>query len=125
MRRHYRKSNLAALSGLRRPGGRLVLGLVALLAWPLLARLGAALLARPRLRLRLPALFAALLLALAHQLLLAVRSASEAGRLRVHGLYERPGRSERAVGDISRVAAVHRRLRSDRPGSWTRSVGRL
>src|ERR1700687_437942 len=65
-----RESNLAALSGLRRPGRRLLLGLVALLAWPLLARLGATLLARPRLRLRLPALFAVLLLALAHQFLL-------------------------------------------------------
>src|ERR1700694_143630 len=71
MERHLsKKSDLAALSGLRRPGGRLVLGLVALLAWPLLARLGAALLARPRLRSRLPALVALLLLALAHQFLL-------------------------------------------------------
>src|SRR6202165_2027693 len=68
--RDSEKSDLAALSGLRRPSGRLVLGLVALLAWPLLARLGAALLARPRLRLRLPALVALLLLALAHQFLL-------------------------------------------------------
>src|ERR1700730_3974672 len=68
--RDSEKSDLAALSGLRRPGGRLVLGLVALLARPLLARLGAALLARPRLRLRLPALIALLLLALAHQFLL-------------------------------------------------------
>src|SRR5258708_2631011 len=68
--RHLSKSDLAALAGLRRPGGRLVLGLVALLARPLLARLGAALLARPRLGLRLPALFAVFLLALAHQFLL-------------------------------------------------------
>src|SRR5438270_2288147 len=58
--------SLAALSGLRRPSGRLVLGLIALLAGPLLAGL-ATLLLGPLLRLRLPALFALLLLALAHR----------------------------------------------------------
>src|ERR1700736_3826004 len=60
------RQRLVALSGLRRPRRRLVLGLIALLAGPLLARL-AALLLGPRLRLRLPALLALLLLALAHR----------------------------------------------------------
>src|SRR5437899_8572138 len=60
------RQSLAALSGLRRPGRRLLLGLVALLAGPLRARL-ATLLLRPLLRLRLPALLAVLLLALAHR----------------------------------------------------------
>src|SRR2546425_1579488 len=60
------RQSLAALSGLRRPGRRLLLGLIALLAGPLGARL-ATLLLRPLLRLRLPALLAVLLLALAHR----------------------------------------------------------
>ncbi|HVH65251.1 MAG TPA: hypothetical protein VM674_04380 [Candidatus Acidoferrum sp.] len=58
-----------ALSGLRRPRGRLRLGLSALLAGPLLARL-ATLLPRPLLGLRLPALLVVTLLALAHRFLL-------------------------------------------------------
>src|ERR1700736_5591181 len=61
-----RQRLVTALTGLRRPRRRLVLGLIALLAGPLLARL-AALLLGPRLRLRLPALLALLLLALAHR----------------------------------------------------------
>src|ERR1700737_2375956 len=68
---------VAALSGLRRPRGRLVLGLIALLARPLLARL-ATLLLGPRLRLRLPALLALLLLALAHRSSCRMNSASRA-----------------------------------------------
>src|ERR1700716_762298 len=57
---------LAALSGLRRPRGRL-LRLTGRLRRPVLARLAATLLLRPLLaRLRLPALVALLLLALAH-----------------------------------------------------------
>jgi hypothetical protein len=59
--------SLAALSGLSRPRGRLLLGLTGWLRWPLLARLASALLLRPLLAwLRLPALLAVLLLALAH-----------------------------------------------------------
>src|SRR6266566_546003 len=58
--------SLAALSGLRRPRGRL-LRLAGRLRGPVLARLAATLLLRPLLaRLRLPALVAVLLLALAH-----------------------------------------------------------
>src|SRR5207247_7041963 len=57
---------LVALSGLRRPRGRL-LRLTGRLRGPVLARLVATLLLRPLLaRLRLPALVAVLLLALAH-----------------------------------------------------------
>lgn len=62
-RRVYR-SDLAALSGLRRPRRRLGLGLVSLLARPLLTRL-ATLLTRPLLRLRLAGLLALPLFALA------------------------------------------------------------
>src|SRR5438093_9697354 len=57
---------LAVLSRLRRPQARLRLGLVALLAGPLLAGLSA-LFPRPLLGLRLPALVALPLLALAHR----------------------------------------------------------
>src|SRR2546421_5511397 len=66
-RRHIEVEPLAALSRLRRPDVRPGLGLSTLLAGPLLAGL-ATLLPRPLLGLRLPALLAVPLLALAHQL---------------------------------------------------------
>ena len=60
---------LAALSGLRRPRSRLLLGLTGRLGRPLLAGLATTLLLRPLLTwLRLPALLAVLLLALAHSI---------------------------------------------------------
>src|SRR5258708_38042885 len=57
---------LAALSGLGRPRGGLVLGLSGRLGRPLLAGLATLLLRKALTRLRLPALLAHLLLALAH-----------------------------------------------------------
>src|SRR3989442_8666439 len=95
-RRQLRKSRaLVALSGLRcRPRGRL-LRLTRRLRRPVLAWLAATLLLRPLLaRLRLPALVAVLLLALAHAKFLLPNEfvASRASRrLRVNRIYGRRG----------------------------------
>jgi hypothetical protein len=94
------------LSGLGRPGRRLLLGLSALLAGPLLTRI-AALLARPLLGLRLPALLALPLLTLAHRFLLPNRSSYSNGLVQT-------GRMRRLYGQIvGRPAAFCWRFRHD------------
>src|SRR5256714_468017 len=117
--------SLAALSGLRRPRGRL-LRLTGRLRGPVLARLAATLLLRPLLaRLRLPALVAVLLLALAHAKFLLpnkfvapgalVRPPSESN-IWPEGVFRSP------VSELSRVAAAQPRLRSDSLSGPPRTV---
>src|SRR3989442_1383695 len=112
---------LAALSGLRRPRGRL-LRLTGRLGRPILAWLAATLLLRPLLAwLRLPALVAVLLLALAHAKFLlpnefvasraSPRPPSESN-IWPEGVFRSP------VSEISLVAATRPRLRTGPLSRW-------
>ena len=113
-----------ALSGLRRPRGRL-LRLTRRFGGPILARLAATLLLRPLLAwLRLPALVAVVLLALAHAKFLLPNEfvASRALKLYVGSLGESniwpEGVFRSPVSEISPVAATRPRLRTGPLSRW-------